>query len=61
MAVIAALAVAMVWPVLLFPTCSTVLVVTLQRFGFTLLAICILLSVLGFVVGMLSGFLYWLR
>jgi predicted membrane-bound spermidine synthase len=57
MAVVAALAVALAWPVVLLPTCGVVLTFALRRAGLTLLAICVIMSVLGSALGLASGFL----
>jgi hypothetical protein len=61
MAVVASLATALAWPVLLFPTCVAVLSLALLRMGFTLIAVCIMVSILGFALGFLaaSGYLRW--
>ena len=60
MAAVAALAVALTWPVVLLPTCGSILAIALHRAGFTAVTICIIMSVLGFVLGLTSGFFFML-
>jgi hypothetical protein len=60
MAVVAALAVALAWPVVLLPTCGSVLAIALHRAGFTTVTILLIMSILGFVLGLTSGFFFML-
>jgi hypothetical protein len=56
LALIAMIAVVMVCPATFLPACGVVLFVVLVRTGFTLISICLIMVVLGFVFGMLSGY-----
>jgi hypothetical protein len=50
--VVAALAVVTAWPILIFPTCSALLILLLHRAGFSPVRILIIIAIIGFVLGL---------
>jgi hypothetical protein len=54
---VAALAVALRWPILLLPTLSAALAVSFVRLGLSLIWVLVLMSALLFVLGLCMGFI----